>query len=225
MYSFAQSNWPFDSALTDVERATLSSRGAIKRVAAGAMIRTQESGDVGLVLLHSGEMRVSTTSSEGRRVSLVRLTPGEVCLLRGDESIGTHLELALIAEAESDCVFTALSQDALDHLLRTNDGVALWAYRELAARYGGMAQALRRALFWRLDRRVAKALLDAAPDGDQVRATQETLARDASSAREAVARTLRKFSDNGLVSLKRGKIALLNRPALAALVRGEERQA
>lgn len=52
---------------------------------------------------------------------------------------------------------------------------------------------------------------------DTIRMTHEQIALHISSAREAVARILKQFSEEGLVELKRGAIILCDREALAKL--------
>ena len=60
---------------------------------------------------------------------------------------------------------------------------------------------------------VHKSLMHSAPTGtgtgsDAIRMTHEQIAQHISSAREAVARMLKNFSEDGLVELKRGAITL-----------------
>ena len=52
---------------------------------------------------------------------------------------------------------------------------------------------------------------------DTIRMTHEQIAQHISSAREAVARMLKGFSEDGLVELRRGAITLLNKNRLNRL--------
>ena len=63
-----------------------------------------------------------------------------------------------------------------------------------------------------MDRRLAEFLLAEAErtGSDTIRMTHEQIAQHISSAREAVARMLKGFSEDGLVALKRGAITLLD---------------
>ena len=65
-------------------------------------------------------------------------------------------------------------------------------------------------MFKGLDRRLAEFLLTEAErtGSDTIRMTHEQIAQHISSAREAVARMLKSFSEDGLVELKRGAIML-----------------
>ena len=62
-------------------------------------------------------------------------------------------------------------------------------------------------------------LSEAARTGsDTIRMTHEQLAQHISSAREAVARMLKTFSEEGLVELKRGTITLRDKDGLRQMV-------
>ena len=70
--------------------------------------------------------------------------------------------------------------------------------------------AMQQILFKSLDRRLATFLLaEAERTGSfTIRMTHEQIAQHISSAREAVARMLKSFSEDGLVALRRGEIVL-----------------
>ena len=80
--------------------------------------------------------------------------------------------------------------------------------------------AMQQILFKGLDRRLAEFLLsEAARTGsDTIRMTHEQLAQHISSAREAVARMLKTFSEEGLVELKRGVITLRDKNGLRQML-------
>ena len=71
-------------------------------------------------------------------------------------------------------------------------------------------------MFKGLDRRLAEFLLaEAERTGtNPIRMTHEQIAQQISSAREAVARLLKSFSEDGLVELRRGAITLRNADGL-----------
>ena len=83
-----------------------------------------------------------------------------------------------------------------------------------AERFSAAMEAVQRLLFERFDRRLAGFLLaESEKNGArEVRMTHEELARQLSSAREVVARTLKRFADAGLVELRRGCARWRRRP-------------
>ena len=74
-------------------------------------------------------------------------------------------------------------------------------------------------MFKGLDQRLAEFLLAEAErtGSDTIRMTHEQIAQHISSAREAVARMLKGFSEDGLVELRRGAITLRNADGLHRL--------
>jgi CRP/FNR family transcriptional regulator len=72
--------------------------------------------------------------------------------------------------------------------------------------------------FHRLDRRLAAALLG---HGRVIEATHQQLADELGSVREIVTRVLRSFAEQGLVSLGRGSIEVLDATGLRRIAAGE----
>ena len=92
----------------------------------------------------------------------------------------------------------------------------------LARRNRTMVARLAEALYVPADARVARRLFDIAqkfaPDSpDALLLTQDDLAGLAGTTRETVNRVLRLLAEDGVVELGRGRIAVLDRAALAAL--------
>ena len=79
--------------------------------------------------------------------------------------------------------------------------------------------AMQQIMFKGLDRRLAEVLLAEAErtGSDTIRMPHEQIAQHISSAREAVARMLKSFSEDGLVELRRGAITLRNADGLHRL--------
>lgn len=88
-----------------------------------------------------------------------------------------------------------------------------------AQRYSQVVRVLQQMLFRRLDQRVADYLVERcrAAESMELRITQDELARDINSAREAVTRVLRRLADEGLIEVKRGRILVLDVDGLARL--------
>ena len=88
-----------------------------------------------------------------------------------------------------------------------------------AQRYSQVVRVLQQMLFRRLDQRVADYLVERcrAAESMELRITQDELARDINSAREAVTRVLRRLANEGLIEVKRGRILVLDVDGLARL--------
>lgn len=79
-------------------------------------------------------------------------------------------------------------------------------------------QLVEEVAFSRLDQRLARLLLSR--ELDVLHTTHQQLAEQLGSVREIVSRLLKGMAAQGLVSLGREQITLLNRPGLAKLANG-----
>ena len=95
-------------------------------------------------------------------------------------------------------------------LKEQNLHVRCFLYELATKRFSDVMWAMQQIMFKGLDRRLADFLLAEAErtGSDTIRMTHEQIAQHISSAREAVARMLKSFSEDGLVELKRGAITL-----------------
>ena len=71
--------------------------------------------------------------------------------------------------------------------------------------------------FERIDRRLARKLLEFAGNGVIVDATHHSLAVELGSAREVISRQMKEFARKGLIVAARGHVELLDLKALRAL--------
>jgi CRP/FNR family transcriptional regulator len=75
--------------------------------------------------------------------------------------------------------------------------------------------------FGRIDVRLADRLVALAGDFKEILATHQQLASELGTAREVVSRVLHDFQKRGLVAQSRGRIALIDKPALKALAESD----
>ena len=104
-------------------------------------------------------------------------------------------------------------------LKEQNLHVRCFLYELATKRFSDVMWAMQQIMFKGLDRRLAEFLLAEAErtGSDTIRMTHEQIAQHISSAREAVARMLKSFSEDGLVELRRGAITLRNKNSLNRL--------
>mgnify|MGYP003246244792 CR=1 FL=1 len=187
----AVSRLPFWQLLTEQERDT---------VQRSAMVRRYEKG----TLIHDGGSR---------------LYPGELCVLSASCVISQiTFDTQMTAQQETEVLIIPAGLVAA--LTEQNLSVRCFLYELATKRFSDVMWAMQQILFKGLDRRLAEFLLsEAARTGsDTIRMTHEQLAQHISSAREAVARMLKTFSEEGLVELKRGVITLRDKDGLRQMV-------
>ncbi|QIE56668.1 Crp/Fnr family transcriptional regulator [Pikeienuella piscinae] len=173
-----------------------------------------------LLFLFEGTIRVSQTSGNGRDIVLYRVDAGESCVLTtacmlAEEAYNaegvaeTRIIAILLPKLEFDClvaeepafrsfVFAAYSRRLID-LLRVVDDVA----------------------FGRIDVRLADRLLTLAGGDKEIAATHAQIASELGTAREVISRVLHDFQKRGFVAQSRGRIAVIDKPALRALAESD----
>jgi len=215
----AVSRLPFWQLLTEQERDTVQRSAMVRRYEKGALIHDGGSECLGLLLVLSGEIRTYLLSDEGREVTLFRLYPGELCVLSASCVISQiTFDTQMTAQQETEVLIIPAGLVAA--LTEQNLSVRCFLYELATRRFSDVMWAMQQILFKGLDRRLAEFLLsEAARTGsDTIRMTHEQLAQHISSAREAVARMLKTFSEEGLVELKRGIITLRDKDGLRQMV-------
>ena len=215
----AVSRLPFWQLLTEQERDTVQWSAMVRRYEKGALIHGGGSECLGLLLVLSGEIRTYLLSDEGREVTLFRLYPGELCVLSASCVISQiTFDTQMTAQQETEVLIIPAGLVAA--LTEQNLSVRCFLYELATQRFSDVMWAMQQILFKGLDRRLAEFLLsEAARTGsDTIRMTHEQLAQHISSAREAVARMLKTFSEEGLVELKRGVITLRDKDGLRQMV-------
>lgn len=210
-------SWPLLAGLSRTEAAELLDRTSVRTLQrGGALFRQGDEADA-LFLVEAGH------------VSLVVGTPG------GDEAIvrvlgpGDHVgELALLTAAPRRT--SALALDAVRVRVLCKRDLALLHERHpaverhllaaLVTETDRLAGALTDSYFLPVADRVVRRLLELAavygPEQDRVVVplTQDELARMVGTARPTINKVLRQMQDRGLVQAARGRVALLDVPAL-----------
>ncbi len=144
-----------------------------------------------MLFILSGEIRTYLLSEEGREVTLFRLYPGELCVLSASCVISQiTFDTQMTAGMDTDVLI--IPANVIAALKEKNLHVRCFLYELATKRFSDVMWAM-------------------------IRMTHEQIAQHISSAREAVARMLKSFSEDGLVELKRGAITLRDKNRLNRL--------
>ena len=203
------SKLPFWPKLSAAERETASRAAYLRSYDRGQPIYDGGSACLGLAYL---------LSEEGREVTLFRLKPDDVCVLSAS-CVLRQISFALHLAAEQPCGLLVLPAAAFERLERSSEAVRAFVNELMAERFSGAMQTVQTLLFERFDRRLADFLLSECEKNDtrELHMTHEEIARQLSSAREVVARTLKRFSDSGAVELRRGVVRIADMDRLRRL--------
>lgn len=209
---------PFWKLLTDSEKELVQQNAVIRLYKKGTRVYSSERECLGMLFVMQGEMRTYLLSEEGREVTLFRIYPNDLCVLSASCVI-SQISFDTQMSAQKDTEALSIPPNIVLFLKEKNLSVRCFLYELATKRFSDVMWAMQQILFKRLDQRLALFLMQESQrlGTDTIHMTHEQIAQQISSAREAVARMLKQFSEDGLVELKRGAIRLLDQKGLKAL--------
>jgi CRP/FNR family transcriptional regulator len=184
--------------------------------APGAVVFLEGEANTGLYSLHSGWVKVIKLSPDGREHVLRYFGPGEIF-----SEIGIFLARPnpATAIALEQSALWQLHRDVLRPLLVRHPAMLLQVVANMADRITYLAEMVANLSLHSVEVRLARLLLDAAPDGALVRQpwlTQAELAAHLGTVPDVLSRALRTLADAGLIRVERKQITILDRAGLAA---------
>ena len=208
---------PFWDSLTGEERDLVARSSTIREFQRGESIHGADSACLGLALVLEGMVRVSMLSDQGREITLFRLAQGETCVLSAS-CIITQITFETEMAAEEPCSLLVVAPTAVDTLSEQNIYARCFLFEKTTERFSDVMWTMQQLLFNSLDQRLAAFLLDESvrTGSRDLRLTHEQIAVQISSAREAVARTLKRFAAEGLIRTGRGRLGLTDPDGLRA---------
>ena len=209
---------PFWKLLTDSEKELVQQNAVIRLYKKGTRMYSSERECLGMLFVMQGEMRTYLLSEEGREVTLFRIYPNDLCVLSASCVI-SQISFDTQMSAQKDTEALMIPPNIVLLLKEKNLSVRCFLYELATKRFSDVMWAMQQILFKRLDQRLALFLMQESQrlGTDTIHMTHEQIAQQISSAREAVARMLKQFSEDGLVELKRGAIRLLDQKGLKTL--------
>ena len=209
---------PFWKLLTDSEKELVQQNAVIRLYEKGTRVYSSERECLGMLFVMQGEMRTYLLSEEGREVTLFRIYPNDLCVLSASCVI-SQISFDTQMSAQKDTEALMIPPNIVLLLKEKNLSVRCFLYELATKRFSDVMWAMQQILFKRLDQRLALFLMQESQrlGTDTIHMTHEQIAQQISSAREAVARMLKQFSEDGLVELKRGAIRLLDQKGLKTL--------
>ncbi|MCF0120223.1 MAG: Crp/Fnr family transcriptional regulator [Oscillospiraceae bacterium] len=210
---------PYWALLTDNEKLIIEKNSALRRCSAGELIHSGADDCLGMVMVLSGEIRTFLLSEEGKEVTLFMLREGDACILSSSCILSQiTFETQICAAKASELLVVNL--EVFQRILSQNTELRLSVYELALERFSQVMWAMQQILFFGFDRRLASFLIEEYErTGDStVRMTHEQIASRVSSAREVVARMLKQFSSDGLISADRGAVTLTDIDGLKSLL-------
>jgi CRP-like cAMP-binding protein len=174
-----------------------------------------------LFFLKSGAVKVFKTSTEGKEQILSIVRPGESF---NDISVFDGGLNPASAQAMGEVHVYGIGRKEIAGVLKEHPEVAMNVLQVMARRVRELVALVEDLSFRHVLARVARILLEYAPDGagPRPRLTQQEIAAMAGTAREVVGRSLKSLEENGLIRLESRRVVIKDKQALTDLVAAPE---
>lgn len=209
---------PFWRYLSHDEKQLAANHAFIRHYTAGEMLDNQENTCLGMLYVLAGELRIYLLSEEGREISLYHLFPGEMGVLSAD-GVLSHVSFVTQLAAVQETDVLVIPDAVYSSMMEKNIYLRSETYALAVQRMSLIMWVLQQIIFARMDQRLASFLLESweRSGSTEMRLTQEQIAAYINSAREVVARMLKRFASDGLIENRRGTIVLLDIPGLTQI--------
>lgn len=213
-----QSYFPIWNKLTDEEKKALTKSVFLRKVTKGTRLHDGGSECTGLFLIKTGQLRAYILSPEGREVTIYRLFDRDICLFSAS-CMMRSIQFDITIEAEKDTEAWVIPVDVYSRLLEKSLPVSNYTTELMAARLSETMWLIEQIMWKSLDKRVADFLLNEADieETNVLKITHEAIANHLGSHREVITRMLKYFQNDGMVSISRGTIELLDYDKLRKL--------
>ena len=168
------------------------------------------------LLLLEGTVRVHQFGASGREIVLYRVIGGEscimttACLLSGEDYLAEGV-------TETPVKAVALGEGDFEALIARSPVFRRFVFAKYASRVTRLMELVEDVAFERIDKRLARKLLELSRGGRGLETTHQTLAVELGSAREVISRQMKQFAARGWITATRGRIEITDRAALDAL--------
>lgn len=196
----------------DKEEQVRLERVSVKRtVEKGTLIHHAASDCIGLLLVEAGQLRAYMASDEGKEITLYRLFERDICLFSAS-CIMRSIQFDISIEAEKDTVLWIIPANVYHEIMEESATLANYTSQIMATRFSEVMWLVEQIMWKSMDKRLADFLIEESnlEDSLSLKITHERIANHMGTAREVITRMLKYFQREGMVSLTRGTIEILD---------------
>jgi CRP/FNR family transcriptional regulator len=207
--------FPFWGSLPEDDQKVLTENSKLQFYEKGSNVHGQHERCTGFIIVVSGQLRAYLLSEEGKQITLYRLLSDDICLLSAS-CVLKNISFSISVDAETDTEVCLTNPEVFEGIAKKNPEMETYIREAISARFSEAMWVMEQTLFNKFDRRLANFLFEesALEQSDTITLTHEQIAAHLGSAREVVSRMLKYFASEGLVSVNRKGITLLDRKRL-----------
>ncbi|MDL2209502.1 Crp/Fnr family transcriptional regulator [Desulfovibrio sp. OttesenSCG-928-O18] len=207
--------FPFISELEAGLRQEFKNVCTLQSIKQGSQLADSGTACRFMTFVQAGCIKIFKLSPEGREITLFRVTPGDCCIMSA-ACILSGKPFSAMAVAEEAVTAVMVPGAAFSAFFSRSAELRQYIMGMFADRFDAMAMLVEEVTFNRMDKRLAKYLVQKYQQG-KIETTHEAIAFELGTAREVVSRLLNDFQKRGYVRLSRGSLAIESLETLVAL--------
>lgn len=208
--------FPIYEKLTPEEQALLTHHARLHTFEKDTMLHNGSNDCLGLVLIKSGQLRAFITSEEGREITIYRLFDRDMCLFSASCMMNS-IQFDISVTAEKDTEAWIIPADLYKKLMEQSAALANYTNQLMATKFTDVMWLIEQVMWKSMDSRLAAFLIEESTLADSMilHMTHDKIANHMGTAREVITRLLKYFQSEGIVSLSRGTIEIIDFAKLA----------
>ena len=212
------SSFPIWNKLNAEQQQRLESVSEFRKVKKGTILHDGSPECLGMLLVHSGQLRAYILSEEGREVTITRFFEMDICLFSAS-CVMPNMQFDVFIEAEKDSEIWVIPACLYQNLMDESLAIANYSHNLITNHFSEVMWLMEQIMWKSFDKRLAKFLLEESrlEGTDSLKITHEKIANHMGTAREVVTRMLRYFQSEGMVKLTRGTVDIVDAAALERL--------
>ncbi|HEC1560170.1 TPA: Crp/Fnr family transcriptional regulator [Campylobacter upsaliensis] len=184
----------------------LQNKGIVKTYTKGYRIYPDSDELLGFLYVLSGKIRFFSVSSNAKEITIFTISGKESCIIT-TSCIFSNIQADVVLEFMEDSSVFILPNKSFEALTHSNESIMRFNLSLVSKRLKQAFDTINDVTFKSLKNRVVKFLLSNARD-NHIKASQESIANNIGSAREAVARVIKELKTEGLIDTNRNEIVL-----------------
>ena len=209
--------FPIWNQMTPEQRNRIAQVIEFKSIKKGTVIHDGSPDCLGMLLVHSGQLRAYLLNDEGREVTICRFFEMDICLFTA-ACVMPNMQFEVFIEAAKDARVWVIPACLYKNLMEESVVVANYATNLITGHFSEVMWLMEQIMWKSFDKRLAAFLLEECnvEGTNSLKITHEKIANHMGTAREVVTRMLRYFQSEGMVKLTRGAVEIVDEAKLTA---------
>ena len=205
--------------LNKSQQDTLINSAVNRKFKKGEILHNGSDDCTGLILIISGRLRAFTISEDGREITMYRLFERDICLFSAS-CIMNSIQFDITIAAEKNTEVLVIPSEIYKSIMEVSAPLPNYTNEIMASRFSDVMWLIDQVMWKSFDKRLADFLLNemSIEGTSTLKITHETIGNHLGNPREVITRMLKYFVNEGLISLSRGTIEIIDKDGLEKII-------